>query len=108
MTIVNYFEINFNTLIIQVFFFTTNNSEFISSPLLGLMTRVCGAVRSEILTDFMRMLQKSEHPEKFRRNCLVAALKGYSRMVKNEENGLGPVNRQRGTRPTGKRRARGS
>ena len=47
--------------------------------------RVCGTIRFEILTDFMRMLQKSGHPEKFRRNCLVAALKGYSRMVKNEE-----------------------
>ena len=33
------------------------------------------------------------------KNCLVAALKGYSRMVKNEEDGLGPVNRKRGTRP---------
>ena len=78
------------------------------------LQRVCGAVRSEILTDFMRMLQKSGHPEKFRRNCLVAALKGYSRMVKNEEDGLGPVNRQRGTRPSrqkkrlGKLREKGS
>ena len=61
--------------------------------------RVCEAVRAEILTDFMEMLMKSGHPETFRRRCLVAALKGYSRMVKNEEDGLGPVNRQRGSRP---------
>ena len=49
--------------------------------------------------DFMRKLQRSGYLEEFRKNCLVAALKGYSRMVKNEEEGLGPVNRQRGTRP---------
>ena len=76
--------------------------------------RVCGTIRSEILTDFMRKLQRSGHPEEFRKNCLVAALKGYSRMVKNEEEGLGPVNRQRGTRPNrqkkllGKLREKGS
>ena len=58
------------------------NQEIIR-PMKNTSQRVCGTVRSKILTDFMRMLQKSEHPEKFRRNCLVAALKGYSRMVKN-------------------------
>ena len=53
----------------------------------------------EILTDFMEKLQRNGYPEEFRKNCLVAALKCYSRMVKNEEEGLGPVNRQSGTRP---------
>ena len=76
--------------------------------------RVCNTIRCEILTDFMEKLQRSGYPEEFRKNCLVAAMKGYTRMVKNEEEGLGPVNRQRGTRPNrqkkrlGKLREKGS
>ena len=68
--------------------------------------RVCGTVRSEILTDFMRKLQTSGHLEEFQ-NCVVAALIGYFKMVKNEAEGLGPVNRQRGTRPNRKKKRLG-
>ena len=53
--------------------------------------RVCNTIRCEILTEFMEKLQRIRS-EEFGRNCLVAALKGYTRMVKNEEDGLGPVN----------------
>ena len=38
---------------------------------------------------------------------LRSALKGYTRMVKNEEEGLGPVNRQRCTRPKRQKRRLG-
>ena len=61
--------------------------------------RVCNTIRCEILTGFMEKLQRIGYPEEFRKNCLVVALKVFTRMVKNEEDGLGPVNRQRGTRP---------
>ena len=62
----------------------------------------------------MIKLTRSGYTKEFRKNCLVASLKGYNRMVKAEEDGLGPVNWQRGTRPMrqkrrlGKLRAKGS
>ena len=61
--------------------------------------RVPHTVREDILTDCMRKLQRSGYPELFRRDCLIKGLEGYTKMVKAEASGLGPVNRPRGKRP---------
>ena len=69
--------------------------------------RVSHVIRENILTDYMRKLQKSGYPETFRRQILESGLSGYIKMVKGEELGLGPVNRRRGTRSKRQKRRLG-
>ena len=61
--------------------------------------RVAHDVREGILTDFMLKLQRSGYTESFRKNVLISALKGYSKMKESEDSGKGPINRPRGSRP---------
>ena len=51
--------------------------------------------RAEILSNFMKKMKKSGYCRKTRRNVLLAGLKGYFRMVKEEDAGGRKVNRPR-------------
>ena len=51
--------------------------------------------RAEILSNFMKKMKRSGYCRKTRRNVLLAGLKGYFRMVKEEEAGGRKVNRPR-------------
>ena len=51
--------------------------------------------RAEILSKFMKKMRKSGYNSKVRRNVLLAGLKGYYNMVKEEESGGRKVNRPR-------------
>jgi hypothetical protein len=69
--------------------------------------RVSHVIRENILTDYMRKLQKSGYPETFRRKILESGVSGYIKMVEGEKLGLGPVNRRRGTRSKRQKRRLG-
>ena len=52
-------------------------------------------MRSKMLTKFMTKMKRSGYDERMRRRVLAAGMKGYERMVKEEEAGKRRVNRPR-------------
>ena len=59
--------------------------------------------REEILTEFMKKLKRSGYNAKTRREILIAGMKGYMRLVKEEEEGRRRVNRPRWEGATSRR-----
>ena len=61
-------------------------------------------VRRFFLSEFAQRLRMSGYPEQFRREILVAGLKGYDKQVRKSDNGECPLHRPKGYRMEERRR----